>query len=352
MSNRKKNNHTIERGSSLQPAAAKSSDGQLKSIVPGLCLVSLIAMTAICLRYIPGMALLSPMILAIVIGIVWQNTIGTAVRMTPGIKFVLRRFLRLGIILLGFQLTVDQLFSLGGRELIIIMSALVGTFFFTMWLGRALGVDPKLAQLIAAGTSICGASAVIAANSVTRAADEDVAYSVACVTVFGSIAMFLYPTMPDLFHLSAEDYGLWVGASIHEVAQVVAAAFQNGSTSGEHATLAKLSRVVMLAPMIVLLGLAIRSAASETGKPALQVPWFVLAFIGVIGLNSVITVAPEIREGIVSITVFLLTAALAAMGLETQIGKLKAKGIKPLLVGFIASVFISAVTLGMIVLTG
>lgn len=352
MSNRKKNHSTVERGSRLYPVAAAPSGGRLKAIAPGGCFVSLIALTAITLRYIPGMALLSPMILAIVIGIIWQNTVSTAPVMTPGIKFVLRRFLRLGIVLLGFQLTVDQLFGLGGRELIIVTAALVGTFFFTVWLGRTLGVDPKLTQLIAAGTSICGASAVIAANSVTRAADEDVAYSVACVTVFGSIAMFLYPILPDLFNLSAEQYGLWVGASIHEVAQVVAAAFQNGSTSGEHATLAKLSRVVMLAPMIILLGLVIRNAASEGGKPALQVPWFVLAFIGVIGLNSVITIAPEVREGIVSVTVFLLTAALAAMGLETQIGKLRAKGIKPLLVGCIASVFISTVTLVMILSTG
>ena len=109
--------------------------------------------------------------------------------------------------------------------------------------------------MIAAGTSICGASAVIATNTVTKAHDEDVAYAVACVTVFGSIAMFVYPLLPGLLHLDPHAFGLWSGASIHEIAQVVAAAFQDGQQAGEFGTIAKLSRVMMLAPVVIGLGL-------------------------------------------------------------------------------------------------
>ena len=137
----------------------------------------------------------------------------------------------------------------------VIATTLFATFIFTKWFGRLIGVDRKLAELIAAGTSICGASAVIATNTVTEAHDEDVAYAVACVTVFGSLAMFLYPALPGVLHLDTRAFGLWSGASIHEIAQVVAAAFQVGKESGEYGTIAKLTRVTMLAPLVIGLGL-------------------------------------------------------------------------------------------------
>lgn len=326
----------------------KVPDGHT-SIAFGVVFTVAIAGSAFALRAIPAISFLSPLILAIIIGMAWRNLFGVPAAMGPGIRFALRRLLRLGIILLGFQLTAAQVLSVGGTGMAIVIFGLVATFLFTVWLGRILGVDPKLAELIAAGTSICGASAVIAAKAVTRASDEDAAYGVACVTVFGSVAMFLYPLLPDLLAISPQAYGLWTGASIHEVAQVVAAAFQNGSVSGEQATIAKLSRVMMLAPMIIALGLLAHSPApGESRFRGVQIPWFVLAFVAVVGINSVIALPTAAKDGIAFVTVFLLSVALAAMGLETSIGKLRAKGFKPLLLGFIASVFISAVTLALI----
>ena len=177
---------------------------------------------------LPGMTTFSPMILAILLGTAFHNLVGTPAIARPGVTFSLRRLLRIGIILLGLQLTITQVIEVGGRGIGIIAATLVATFAFTVWMGKVLGVDRKLAQLIAAGTSICGASAVIATNTVTNAHDEDVAYAVACVTVFGSVAMFTYPLLPGLLHLDPHAFGLWSGASIHEIAQVVAAAFQDG----------------------------------------------------------------------------------------------------------------------------
>jgi uncharacterized integral membrane protein (TIGR00698 family) len=228
--------------------------------------------------------------------------------------------------------------------------------FFTKALGRWLGVDPKLAELIAAGTSICGASAVIATNTVTKAPDEDVAYAVACVTIFGSAAMFLYPLAGAALQLSAHDYGLWSGASIHEIAQVVAAAFQRGSDAGQFGTVAKLTRVMMLAPMILSLGWFAthrnvrHHPKTETGKVAFPMPWFVLGFLALVGVNSVITVDPSARAAIVVATNFLLAMALAAMGLGTDFRKLVAAGPRPLLLGAVASLFISGLTLSLVLL--
>src|SRR6202000_2048815 len=139
-----------------------------------------------------------------------------------------------------------QVMEVGGRGIAIITLTLVSTFVFTVWVGRLLRVDRKLAQLIAAGTSICGASAVIATTTVTNAEDEDVAYAVACVTVFGSVAMFTYPLLSGLLHLDPRDFGLWSGASIHEIAQVVAASFQGGQKAGQVGDGAQLTRGVVV----------------------------------------------------------------------------------------------------------
>ena len=245
------------------PAAAS-----VVAILPGLLLTSAIAAASFALRWIPGVAILSPMILSIVLGMAFHNVIGTPAAAKAGVTFSLRRVLRFAIILLGLQLTAAQVAEVGATGVAIIVATLVATFVFTKWFGRLIGVDRQLAELIAAGTSICGASAVIATNTVTGAPDEDVAYAVACVTVFGSVAMFVYPLLPGVLHLSQTGFGLWAGASIHEIAQVVAAAYQDGSRAGDFATIAKLSRVMMLAPVVIALGLIARRGAGEPAAPA------------------------------------------------------------------------------------
>jgi uncharacterized integral membrane protein (TIGR00698 family) len=323
------------------------------AVLPGLGLTAAIAALAFVLRYIPYLGIFSPMILATVIGAAFHNIAGTPAIATAGVKFSLRRVLRLGIILLGFQLMLEQVVAVGLLGVGLIVVTLIATFCFTKWFGHVLGVNAQLAELIAAGTSICGASAVIATNTVTRAKDEDVAYAVACVTVFGSAAMLLYPLLPGLLHLDARAFGLWTGASIHEIAQVVAAAFQDGSRAGDFATVAKLTRVMMLAPMVIALGVlaARKSTSTEAVGAKVPMPWFVLGFIAVMLFNSVVTVAPAIKSVVVPSTTFLLSMALAAMGLETDIYKLKAKGLRPLLLAAAAWLFIAGFSLALVKLT-
>jgi len=332
----------------LAPSSTRWLSG--RSSVPGLFLTATIAAAAFGLRNLSGITALSPLIVAIVLGIAFHNTVGTPAAFKPGVVFSMRRVLRFAIILLGLQLSLSQVVEVGGAGLAIIASTLAATFLFTVWLGRRLGVERKLSELIAAGTSICGASAVVATNTVTRASDEDVAYAVACVTVFGSASMLLYPVLEGLLQLTPHAFGLWAGASVHEIAQVVAAAFQNGVDSGNFAMIAKLSRVMLLAPMILAL------SCFSAGKPqtdriegskrqSVPVPWFVLGFVVMMLFNS-LDVIPHLEKAwLVQTTTFLLAIALAAMGLETDVGKLRAKGWKPLLVGAGSWLFISAFSL-------
>jgi uncharacterized integral membrane protein (TIGR00698 family) len=341
-------------------ARRRSWSHHVGAVAPGLLLTGTVAAAAFALRQLPGVATFSPLILAILIGIAFHNVIGTPIWAKPGVTFSLRRVLRLAIILLGLQLTAAQVAEVGAVGVGIIVATLLATFAFTTWMGRVLGVDAKLTQLIAAGTSICGASAVIATNTVTKAHDEDVAYAVACVTVFGSIAMFVYPLLPDLLHLDPRAFGLWSGASIHEIAQVVAAAFQDGQQAGEFGTIAKLSRVMLLAPLVIGIGLmAARGRNGDTtqagsdakaGRPPM--PWFVLGFIALVGVNSVVVIPPETKTWLVFLTTFLLSVALAAMGLETDIRKVMAKGFRPALLGALAFIFIAGFSLTLIKLIG
>jgi uncharacterized integral membrane protein (TIGR00698 family) len=348
-------------GVALNESGTKVRTGQklaasLPGVFPGLLLTSAVAALALAIRQLPGMAIFSPMILAILIGIAFHNSVGTPAWAKPGVTFGLRRLLRLAIILLGLQLTATQVIEVGGRGLGILVATLLATFGFTVWIGRVLGVERRLAQLIAAGTSICGASAVIATNTVTNAPDEDVAYAVACVTVFGSIAMFAYPLLPGLLQLDPRGFGLWSGASIHEIAQVVAAAFQDGQNAGEFATVAKLSRVMLLAPMVVALGLMASRNARQSGAGAAParppMPWFVLGFVAMVGVNSLVAIPAAVKTSIVAVTTFLLSVALAAMGLETDIRKLAAKGLRPALLGAAAFLFIAGFSLVLIKLIG
>jgi uncharacterized integral membrane protein (TIGR00698 family) len=293
------------------------------------------------------------MILAIVIGMAFHNIVGTPSFAKPGIAFSQRRLLRFAIILLGFQLTLTVIAEVGARGLLTVAITVIATFTFTVWMGRNLGVDRKLSQLIAAGTSI-GASAILATNTITDAPDEDVAYAIACITFFGSIAMFAYPLLQSFLLLDSQTYGLWSGASIHEVAQVVAASFQVSQRAGEVGMMVKLARVMLLAPMVFALSIRARLSANcaPTGSAPPSLPWFVLGFIALVSLNSMVTIPPDARKLIFTLTTFLLSVALAAMGLETDISKLYGKGLRPAILGAVAFLFIATSCLILIKLTG
>ncbi len=335
----------------LKIMALTAKPFQVKVVVPGLLLTSGLALLATSLKKIPSLSFLSALILAILLGILVRNTIGVPQIFQPGITFSLKRILRLAIILLGLQLSLPQVIAVGPVGLGIVIVTLVSTFIFTCWFGRQLGVNNKLTKLIAAGTSICGASAVVATNSVVESKDEDVAYAVAIVTVFGTISMLLYPLLPALLNLNSQEFGIWCGVSIHEVAQVVAAAFQDGQTSGEIATIAKLSRVIFLAPIVLILGL-LSTRISDKSQPVklsqLPIPWFVFGFVALIVLNSLNIFPNGVKSLVIEGNRFLLTIAMAGMGLETSLKKIKETGIKPLYLGAASWIFISVLSFGMV----
>jgi uncharacterized integral membrane protein (TIGR00698 family) len=323
---------------------AASSLRWLESILPGLTLVAIITAAAYGLRQVPGLSGLSPMISAIFIGIAFASFTTVPAAAKPGVALFGKGMLRLAIVLLGFQLTLGQLGEVGLVRMLAICALVATTFVATLALGRLLGINPGLARLLAAGTSICGASAIAAANAVRRTDDEDVAYAVACITVFGTISMLVYPLLGQMAQLSPADYGFWAGSSIHEVAQVVAAGFQHGDVAGEQSVVVKLSRVVLLAPLLIAMSALSANRADAAGKLSFSqiIPTFVIGFVACMVINTVGIVPPPLKALIVEITPVMLAAALGALGLGTRFSAVRARGARPLLVAALASVFISA----------
>ncbi len=316
----------------------------LRRLLPGLVLTfCLAAVATIGWRAMGQPALASPLVLAMLGGIVLGNAGLVGPDYAPGARFAMRPILRTGIVLLGFNLTLADLGGLGLGGLTMIV-ALVGTTFLTVrWMGRLLGVSPQLRELIAAGTAICGASAVLGVNTVTKARDEDVAYAVACVTIFGSIAMVLYPVLQGVLGFDDQALGLWAGSSLHEVAQAVGAGYSVSDTAGETATVSKLGRVILLAPLILGLGFA-RSMGKGGEKTAQVIPWFVFGFLLAVVLNSVLPLPEDLISAFRLASGFMLAMALCAMGLETRVKRLFAEGLRPLFLGLLGAVLISTLS--------
>ncbi|MCA0034545.1 YeiH family protein [Mesorhizobium sp. B263B2A] len=333
-------------------AGRKRLDSVWNGIIPGIVLVAMITGVAFSARNVSGFALFSPMILAVVAGMVYSNMLGTPAHAKAGIAFSQKRLLRFAIVLLGFQLTLGQVVSIGAGGVGIVAATLGATFVFTITLGRLIGVDAKLAQLIAAGTSICGASAIVATNIVTDARDEDVTYAVASITLFGTVAMLGFPLLAPVLGLDQHAFGLWAGASIHEVAQVIGAGFQNGTQSGEIATVAKLTRVAMLAPMVVALGLMARRGSRDQAGARPPMPWFVVAFVAIVALNSLVAIPAEVKTAMALATAVMLTMGLAAMGLQADISQLRSRGLRPLALAFSAFLFIGGFSLMLVKFVG
>ena len=338
--------------------SVRALPGRVAGALPGVLLAAAIAAGGLALRRLPALAAVSPLLLAILLGMLVRNVVGVPDAAHAGLALCLRRPLRLGIVLLGLQLTLLQVYEIGALGLAILVATVAATWTFTIYAGRLLGVDRKLTQLIGAGTAICGASAIVAANAVVRDRDGGVPYALAVVTLYGTIAMLTYPLAMHALGLSQHAYGLWVGASVHEVAQVVAAGFAGGHEAGQLGTIAKLTRVLLLAPMVLLLGAWTvraaggRAADAASGMAAARppTPWFVFGFLAMVLVASAGVVPAAARGGIALATQAILALALAAVGLETDFRRIVARGWRALLLGGLATLFIAGSSLALVLL--
>lgn len=312
----------------------------------GLALAGLIAAAGIAIAKIPAVSHLgiSALTLAIVLGIALGNTVFP--RIAPfsaaGVDFAKARLLRLGIILYGFHITFQDIAQIGWAGVLIDVLVIGATFMLAVQLGtRVFGLDRQTAMLIGAGSSICGAAAVLAAEPVVRGQAHKVSVAVATVVIFGTVGMFIYPLLYPYLGLSETAYGLYAGSTIHEVAQVVVAGRAVGEHAASYAVIEKMLRVMMLAPFLVILSSRIGDDGEAAGgKRKITIPWFAVVFIVAAGFNSLHLLPTALVEGILAVDTVLLAMAMAALGLRTHVGAIHHAGTKPILLASILFVFL------------
>lgn len=312
------------------------------SPVPGLLVVAVATATAFVLAdVVPG---LNPSLTAVVLGALLVNLRMHPPVLHPGTHLAGHRLLRLAVVLLGLQLGLRQLVHLGLAGLAVVVVTVAVTFGGTQLLGRGLGVPPARALLVATGFSICGASAVAAMEKVAEGDDDDTAVAVALVTLCGSLAILLLPALRGPLGLDVVQFGSWVGASVHDVGQTVATASRVPGALPA-AVVVKLTRVVLLAPLVAGVGLrhSRRTAGQEQpGRRPPVVPMFVVGFLGAIVVASTGLVPPAVLSAAHGLQTVLLTAALVGLGTGISASRLRRSGGRALVLGLLSWVLVAA----------
>jgi uncharacterized integral membrane protein (TIGR00698 family) len=314
------------------------------SLLPGLRVVACgVVLAVVVNRIVPSV---SALMVALLLGALLTNLGLAAPATRPGFAFATKPLLRAGVVLLGLQLALPQVLALGRSVLTVVFVSVVVTFFGTQWMGRRLGLSRERSLLVATGFSICGASAVAAMNGVADGEEEDVMSAVALVTIYGSLAVVALPLLQRQLGLDATAFGIWSGASVHEVAQVVAAASTAGSTALTAAVVVKLTRVVLLAPLIAAVSLWRRHTVpcSRDGKRPPLVPLFVIGFLVAMSLRSVGAVPAPLLEQAKLAQTLLLGAGMFGMGASVRLRPLLRTGGPGLALGLLSTLLIAAVS--------
>ncbi|WP_371503251.1 putative sulfate exporter family transporter [Kitasatospora sp. NBC_00374] len=271
----------------------------------------------------------------------------------PGLSLAGRRLMRIGIVLLGCKLSLHDVLGLGWATVAMVLAVVGATFAGTLWLGRQLGLPGDQPLLVAAGYAICGASAIGAVSEAAGSDEEDAATSVALVTLCGTLAIAVLPLLHQPLGLDATGFGRWVGAGVHDVGQVVATAQTGGPVALREAVLVKLMRVVMLAPLVAGVGIALRNRrrAARTLKRPPAVPLFVAGFLLVVAARSVLTVPDGLLEGAQQVQELLLAAALFGLGSAVNLPALARTGGRVAALGLAAWVVVAGVSYAGVLLT-
>lgn len=314
-----------------------------REFLPGLTLAGIVVAVAFMIeslvaRFTP--IVLSPLVISVVLGALISNIGLIPTTCGSGMQFGANSLLRLGIVLLGFQLSLTQVRELGAPGLVLVAVVVGVTFFGTQWLGRRMGLSSGLSLLVATGFSICGASAIAAMRPVSDANDDDMAYAIALVTICGSLAIFVLPPVANMIGFDGAQFGSWVGASVHDIAQTVATA-SSGNDSAQHsAIIVKLTRVMFLAPLVAGVSIVRRRTIESSARPPL-IPLFIISFLVAITINSLVELPHALASDIKWVEKSLLAAALVGLGAGVDIRKLRTIGVRPLVLGLLSWVLIA-----------
>jgi uncharacterized integral membrane protein (TIGR00698 family) len=296
--------------------------------------------------------------IALLLGIVIASIAGSRLRaLDPGLRFASQRVLRLGIILLGARLSLAEIARIGLPATGLIVVTMAFSFAVVLLVARLVRVDSRLAVLIAVGSAVCGNTAIVATAPVIGARAREVAYAVATITLFGTLAVFLYPAIGRALALPQPTFGLWAGVAVHDTSQVIATGAAYGPQALDVATVVKLIRNALMAPLLLVIATVWAARHRETAGPSggglrRAVPLFVLGFIALAALRTVGLIDPGQAASLDLVARTLILVALAAVGMSIHVGELRETSWRPIAIGFVVALVVGLGSLVAIVSLG
>ena len=330
---------------------------KIASYIPGLLLALVVAAAAKGLESLEtsaGLHFIGASVIAMFIGMFINAMQKPTPRTAPGIKFTSKKILKFAIILLGASLNIRTVLTVGRFSLTVMVFTLATCFGLGALIGRALGLNWKTSSLINAGTGICGGSAIAAIAPVIEATDMDIAYGLSATFLFDTVMIVVFPILGHWMGLSDAAFGLWAGTAVNDTSSVVATGYAFSEAAGDFATMVKLTRTLAIIPAVLVfaaIGLHVKQKQQQPGE-GVKVrirsifPWFILGFLAMSALTSLGLIPAALAAVLKSISKFLMVAALAAIGLNTDFRTLCRSGAKPMLHGFIISLLVALVAIG------
>ena len=329
-------------------------------LIPGIILSASIAALAMWLENLLPIHVIGSAVIAMFIGMILNYLIGGRFKfLKPGLKFTSKKLLKFAIILLGLSLNIKTILDVGQKSLVVMVFTLLTCFGGGYFIGRALGLNWKLSNLISAGTGICGGSAIAAIAPTIDADDNDVAYAISATFLFDMAMIVLFPIMGRALGMGDEAFGIWAGTAVNDTSSVVATGYAFSEGAGDYATMVKLTRTLSIIPTVIVFALIQlrlkKKEALATGGDAGELkakfsitkifPWFILGFVAMSIVASIFSIPTAVVAGTKSASKFLMVCALSAIGLNTSFKDMKKSGIRPMIHGFIISALVVIVAL-------
>ena len=331
---------------------------KILKLFPGTLLCVGIALVACLLESLLPIHLIGAAVIALFIGMVCNYFLKGKKIFAPGLKFTSKKLLKFAIILLGLSLNITTILKVGRMSLTVMIFTLLTCFGGGYFIGKALGLNWKLSNLISAGTGICGGSAIAAISSAIDADDNDVAYAMSATFLFDMAMIVLFPFMGRALGMSDEAFGIWAGTAVNDTSSVVATGYAFSEAAGDFATMVKLTRTLSIIPTVVIFSLiqlrikrkeALAANGDTVKKANFNIakifPWFILGFVAMSIVASVFTIPDAVVSGTKTASKFLMVCALSAIGLNTSFSGMKKAGVRPMIHGFIISALVVVVAL-------
>ena len=332
---------------------------KILKLFPGVILSALIAVFAMWVESLLPIHLIGSAVIAMFVGMFFNKIISKTTIFAGGIKFTSKKLLKFAIILLGLSLNITTVLQVGRMSLTVMIFTLLTCFGGGYFIGRALGLNWKLSNLISAGTGICGGSAIAAISSVIDADDDDVAYAMSATFLFDMAMIVLFPIMGRALGMTDEAFGIWAGTAVNDTSSVVATGYAFSEAAGDFSTMVKLTRTLSIIPTVIVFAfiqLHLKKKEAEKNSENADglkanfsikkiFPWFILGFVAMSVVASIFTVPAELVSGTKTVSKFFMVSALAAIGLNTSFSSFKKSGIRPMIHGFIISALVVIVAL-------